>query len=89
MNKITYQPSNELLAEAEKEFYLLTASVPNHVAINHAFVCRYELFRIASQFKVAYSAILGACRIRTKQNTEWPLHSCNANISNWVFKNLL
>ena len=46
MNKITYQPSNELLTKAEKELYLLMARVPNHMATNHVFVCSYELFRI-------------------------------------------
>lgn len=61
MSIITYQPSwvsNELLAKAEKEFHLLTASVP-------VSVCSYELFRIASQFKVACS-ISGAFRMCTK-----------------------
>lgn len=46
MNKITYQPSNELLTKAEKELYLLMARVPNHMVTNHVFVCSYELFRI-------------------------------------------
>ena len=69
MSIINYQPSwvsNGWLAKAEKDSHLLTAPVPNHMAAKLVSVCSYQLFRRASPFKVAYSAILGACRICTK-----------------------
>lgn len=47
MNKMTYQPSEELLAKAEKKLSLLMASVPNHAATSHMSACSYELFRRA------------------------------------------
>lgn len=82
MNKMTYQPSKELLAKAEKEFSLLMASVPNHVATSHMSVCSYELFRRAKPTECHIFCYLRS-RICTRQNTDTRQHS------NWIFKKSL